>query len=300
MTKQKIPIHDFSKDDATSIRFQLSPLEKKSKYNAMEPHRHNYYEIFIFTKGGGYHEIDFERILIESGSVHFVSPGQVHILSRSPESYGYVLMFSRDFYSLNLKNKDILFELPFLNNASSKPYLNLNTKDFAVFFQLLESIKNEADQDSVANEDVIRSYLNILLLKSRNFYNHLYDDSNLNTSTLHVLFYKFRTLVEQNYRTLHLVKEYAELLSTTPEHLNEIIKKISGKTASDVISDRIILEAKRLLLFSEFSNKEIAFFLSYEDPSYFSRFFKNKTGLSPGEFKESIQNSASIPSKSAK
>ncbi|MBL4658385.1 MAG: helix-turn-helix domain-containing protein [Flavobacteriales bacterium] len=86
-----------------------------------------------------------------------------------------------------------------------------------------------------------------------------------------------------------MVKEYADLLSTTSEHLNGETKKVRGKTASDLISDRIILEAKRLLMYSEFSNKEIAYFLNYEDPSYFSRFFKNKIGISPSEFRDNLQ-----------
>jgi len=285
---EQIPLHDFTKDDASSTPFDLLPLEERESYDTSVPHRHNYYEIFLFIKGGGTHEIDFEVFPIKSKSVHFVSPGQVHKVKRELDSYGYVLFFSRDFYYLNLPNKNILYELPFLNNNTSEPILNLNKDDFQIFSELFEKIEKEYGGDNELKESVIRSYLNIILLKSKSFFDQLKDDdSKDNTSSK--LVYDFKILVEKNYRKLHLVKEYADLLSTTSEHLNEETKKVTGKIASDLISDRILLETKRLLMYSEFSNKEIAYFLNYEDPSYFSRFFKNKIGISPSEFRDNLQ-----------
>jgi len=287
--KEQIPIHDFTSDDESSIAFELELLEHRESYDTSVPHRHNYYEIFLFIKGGGTHEIDFEVFPIESESVHFVSPGQVHRVNRELNSFGYVLFFSRDFYYLNLPNKNILYELPFLNNNTSEPILNLNANGFQIFSELFEKIENEYGSDNDLKESVIRSYLNIILLKSKSFFDQLKGDPDSQDNPSSKLVYDFKILAEKNYRKLHLVKEYAVLLSTTPEQLNEETKKITGKTASDVISDRIILESKRLLMYSEFSNKEIAYFLNYEDPSYFSRFFKNKIGTSPTEFRENLR-----------
>ncbi|HHZ65476.1 MAG TPA: helix-turn-helix domain-containing protein [Flavobacteriales bacterium] len=287
--QEQIPIHDFTSDDESSVDFELELLEHRESYDTSIPHRHNYYEIFLFIEGGGTHEIDFEVFPIESNSVHFVSPGQVHKVKRELDSFGYVLFFSRDFYYLNLPNKNILYELPFLNNNTTKPILNLSDSDFQIFKSLVESIKNEYRSDHELKEPVIRSYLNIILLKSKGFFDQLKSDTSPEDNLSSDLIYNFKMLVEKNYRKLHLVKEYADLLSTTPEQLNEKARKIRGKTASDLVSDRIILEAKRLLMYSEFSNKEIAYFLNYEDPSYFSRFFKNKIGVSPSEFRENIQ-----------
>ncbi len=286
---EQIPIHDFTNDDDSSIAFELVSLELRESYDTSVPHRHNYYEIFLFIKGGGTHEIDFETFPIESNSVHFVSPGQVHKVKRELDSFGYVLFFSRDFYYLNLPNKNILYELPFLNNNTTKPILNLSKEEFLIFKNLVESIKNEHQSDNELKEPVIRSYLNIILLKSKGFFDQLKGDSSSGGNVSSELVYNFKILIEKNYRKLHLVKEYADLLSTTPEHLNEETRKIRGITASDLISDRIILESKRLLMYSEFSNKEIAYFLNYEDPSYFSRFFKNKIGVSPSDFRDNLQ-----------
>ena len=286
---EQIPLHDFTKDDASSTPFDLLPLGERENYDTSVPHRHNYYEIFLFIKGGGTHEIDFEVFPIESRSVHFVSPGQVHKVARELDSYGYVLFFSRDFYYLNLPNKNILYELPFLNNNTTKPILNFNKDDFQIFSELFEKIEQEYGSANELKESVIRSYLNILLLKSKSFFDELKGDDDLTDTSSSKLVYDFKILVEKNYRKLHLVKEYADLLSTTSEHLNDETKKITGKTASDLISDRIVLEIKRLLMYSEYSNKEIAYFLNYEDPSYFSRFCKNKLGISPTEFRENLR-----------
>ena len=288
MSKQ-IPIHDFTKDDVSSIDFDLALLERREDYDTSVPHRHNYYEIFLFIDGGGTHEIDFEVFPIKSNSVHFVSPGQVHKVNRELDSYGYVLFFSRDFYYLNLPNKNILYELPFLNNNTPNPILNLAKADFKVFSELFEKIEEEYGGANELKGSIIRSYLNILLLKSKTFFDQSIGDTDSQNNPTSKLVYDFKILVEKNFRKLHLVKEYADLLSTTPEHLNGETKKIRGKTASDLISDRILLETKRLLMYSEFSNKEIAYFLNYDDPSYFSRFFKNKLGISPTKFRENLQ-----------
>ncbi len=285
---EKIPVHDFISDDATSIPFTIIPLEVKSVYDSAIPHRHNYYEIFIFYKGGGTHEIDFEEIEVKTGSVHFVSPGQVHVLLRAPGSYGYVVLFSRDFFSLPLQDKDFLFELPFLNNNTAHPFINFHGSEFSEIKVLAENILKENNLHFPDSHHIIRAYLNILLLKCKAGYNHINkkeiipENLNLHNDVIQ----KFRIMVEKNFRKYHLVKEYASMIAITPENLNEISKRQTGKTASEFISDRLLLEAKRLLLYSDFKAKEIAYFLNFQDPSNFNKFFKNNTGYTPAGFRE--------------
>ena len=87
---------------------------------------------------------------------------------------------------------------------------------------------------------------------------------------------------------LHQVQDYAGLMAITEKYLNELCKKTAGKTASELIHERIILEAKRLLLHSDLNNKEVAYFLSFDDPSHFSKFFKRKTGRTPSQFRKEL------------
>ena len=288
----KIPIHDFTKDDLTSIPFDILPLDKKEEYDTSVPHRHNYYEIFLFINGGGTHQIDFEVIPIESKSIHFVSPGQIHQVKRELNSYGYCLFFSRDFYHLNFNDQDndVLFDMPFLNNNAAKPVINLTSDDFGFFNDLLLKIHYEYEEDCNLKESILRSYLNILFLKSKSTHDKYNLDTNLiKRNGVVPLAHRFKILIEKRFKDLHLVREYADLLSTTSHCLNEETKKFTGKNASDLISDRMVLEIKRLLLYSDHSNKEIAFFMNYDDPAYFSRFCKKKLGCSPSEFRDKHQ-----------
>ena len=135
---KEIPRHSFLVDDPSSIPFKFIRLAKAGSYDTSVPHRHNYYEVFIFEKGGGFHNIDFETFEINDLSIHFVSPGQVHNVVREADSKGYVMLFSRDFYSSNHQR---LRQFPFLNNNSIDSTLNLNQSEFDTLFQLVEAIK---------------------------------------------------------------------------------------------------------------------------------------------------------------
>ena len=95
--------------------------------------------------------------------------------------------------------------------------------------------------------------------------------------------------VEEKFLTLHKVNDYADLLAVTPNHLNDTTKKVTGKTALELIQDRLLLEAKRLLLHTEQTAKEISYQLGYNDPSYFTRFFKAQTERTPDDFRRQIR-----------
>lgn len=280
----KIPVHHFSKDDETSIPFSFRSLKGPAGYNVSVPHRHNFYEILIFIKGSGSHEIDFLNIPIEPYSIHFISPGQVHHLRQSETTEGFLLIFSREFFSHNSLDKDLLFEMPFLNNNTSHPVIKLTTKEYSEIAALIENIQVEYNQESLSKQQILASYVNILLLKGKNIFNRINKDLSPHKGMTQLVC-RFKILIEKNYPRLHSVSEYSELLRITPEYLNEATKKVTGTNPGGLITSRIILEAKRLLLYSELTSKEIAFSLNYNDPSYFSRFFKKETGSTPNEFR---------------
>lgn len=272
--------------------FQIYEVEGKTISNTTYPHktswphRHNYYEICFFINGSGKHEIDFNTHSIHSQSVHFISPGQVHLIARDKGYHGYLIVFTREFYSLDTFHQDLLYYLPFFNNATMSPILNLNAEEFKEMMVLVHQIKMEYLRESPMTKDILRSFLQILLLKCRDYYLHYFAEREKMYDPHFVQVQQFNTLVEQQFRTAHLVREYADQLSISPSSLNKYVKQISGHTAGEIIMDRLILEAKRLLLYTPLSNKEIAYELNYEDPSYFSRIFRKKTGYSPSAFKK--------------
>jgi AraC-like DNA-binding protein len=143
----------------------------------------------------------------------------------------------------------------------------------------------DSDADS---EEIIVSYLKIFFLKLRQNFSKLVTTKNEATGVMKKTVYRFNQLVDEYYDQLHQVKEYAELTGDSPVQLNRAIKEVTGKTASEIIIERLILEAKRLLLFSDLSNKEVAYKLGYEDPSYFARIFRKRTGLAPTDFRNKM------------
>lgn len=281
---EQIPVYDFSRDDNTSIPFKLLRLEHKTGYDISEPHRHNYYEVFYFEEGSGQHMVDFEWLPIQPHSLHVVSPGQVHCVQRSADSSGYVVLFSRDFLLSNVANTEELIGIPLLMQPKACSAV-LPEQQAIVVQMVLANMKQEWETGGRFSEDILRSYLHILLLK---YASVAEQEGQQRDSVATQLVYRFKVAVERHFRRLHQVCDYAEQLAITPSHLNEATKKATGSNASDIIHERIVLEAKRLLLHSGLTTKEIASFLHFQDPSYFSRFFRKYTGHSPSEFKTSV------------
>jgi AraC-like DNA-binding protein len=196
-----------------------------------------------------------------------------------------VIYFSRDFYYLNMADKDLLFEMPFLNNNTSRPCVELSDGDFGFFKQVFDAVSREFNGGAEHKEEVIRSYLNIILIECRRRFDSTRDEAMFRDKSSLRLFRDFKVLLEKHFVEYHQVQDYAGMLAITDKYLNELSKKTVGMTASELIHDRIVLEARRLLLHSELSNKEVAFHLKFEDPSHFSKFFKKKTGYTPTDFR---------------
>jgi AraC family transcriptional regulator, transcriptional activator of pobA len=252
-----------------------------------KPHRHKYYEIFFFHHGSGKHEIDFQTYPIVPNSIHFLSPGQVHLISRAENYYAFEIIFSRDFYLLDLQDKEVLLDLPYFNNCTT-PVLNLTKKEFNDLMIPIKEISLEHRIGRVISNDIIRSYLHVFLLKCKHYFILQHCEQYVDKDSDYYLLTRFKALIELNFLTMHSVTEYADMMSMTSGVLNSRIKKAGGQNASELITDRILLEAKRLLLFSNLNSKEIAFRLNYEDPSYFSRVFKKRTGVNPSKFREQM------------
>jgi AraC-like DNA-binding protein len=277
---KNIPIHDFSIDDESSISFEIIKLSKAGSYDTSIPHRHNYYEVFIFEVGGGNHTIDFNAFSIETNSVHFVSPGQVHNVVRNQESKGFVMLFSRSFYTKNHKS---LNQFPFLNNNSQNPVLNLAPAQFEIPYHQILTIEKEQKLNEKLSEDLIQAHLNSFLIYCKRYYNELYINNSFSEDSL---LFRFKKQIEANYLKLHSVSDYSALLNVSEKQLYAACKNEIGLSPKDLIYERVILEAKRLVLFTEHSFQEIAFFFNYSDASHFAKFFKSKTGHTPGAYRK--------------
>ena len=262
----------------------------KSYDSARLPHRHNYYEIFIFYKGGGKHYIDFNTLDIDDYSMHFISPGQVHLIRRAVGCSGYVITFPEELF-VSDADKTVLLGISLYNNQLKSPIVNCTIQELGIIKQHIQYLVKECQEPGLMSLELIKMHLNIILINSNRWF--LANKENREALTQSIgtnpIVQQFKTLVDNNYLTISEVSEYAGLLSVSSGYLNDAVKKATGFTASWHIHHRILLEAKRLLYHGSHSVKEISFMLNFEDPTYFGRFFKKHTGQTPGDFRVSIR-----------
>jgi len=286
--KNTIPVYDicklsdFQQDDMLISRFGIY-LEKHKDLHF--PHKHTFYHLVLFTKGGGTHAIDFRTFPVLPYQIYFMVPGQVHSWSFEGEVDGYVIHFSEDFFRSFLLANDYLAQFPFFSGDIEDQVINIRKELQSKVGSLFEDIIAESEKPGRMGIDLIRSLLLqvfILLMRTG------YDQTEKQNSTYnHTLLKNFRQLVEKNFGTLRLPKEYAELLYITPNHLNAICNDMLGVSAGEVIRNRVLLEAKRLLINLDLNISEIGYRLNFNDNSYFTKFFKKYTGQLPEEFRKS-------------
>ena len=277
-----IPEFKLPREHLSDLPFKLESIESNVGYNPRAPHRHNYYEIFFFEKGGGIHMIDFNEIDITKGQVHVLSPGQIHYMHRIPETRGYVLKFTSEFFLSNQSDKDMLQRIPFLNSKVANALILPEESEFESLLQLVGFIQQEDDNKSAGFENMIRNYLNLILLKCHRLYN--YSERDLPSSEKQLCDH-FNTLLQEHYLKETRVGFYSDKLKVSDTKLNAAVKSIYGKSPSELIAARLLLEAKRWLLHSDKSIKEVAYSLNFQDNAYFTRWFKKLELCSPGEFR---------------
>jgi AraC family transcriptional activator of pobA len=291
-----IPLYDLPEEQVASLGFKLYHLKSKHVYaeklssiplETNIPHRHNFYEICFFDKGGGVHDIDFNASEIKQMSLHFLSPGQIHLLSGTQENQGHVIAFTAEFLAdSSLFAGNCLHDLPFFNPVKANHTLELNKEEYTYLLILLHHIASDYQKMGAKAREIIQGYLKILLLKCKYLFYQKQKSIIPVEDNAVKLISRFKHLVEQHYKKLHQVQQYSDLLCISPSHLNKCCKQVTGITASELIMQRILVEAKRLLIFTEISSKEIAYFLHFDDPAYFSRIFRKKAGYSPTVFKK--------------
>lgn len=280
-----IPTFDFYKTIESDISFEYQRLETSYRdYDSSHPHRHNCYEIVFFERSGGEHHIDFKRYDITENTIHIVCPEQVHLLKRNKDVTGYVLSFSAELFLSIVQNSQFLDAFPFLVPLNSAPIVKLELDQIPQLMSLIKQLEQEYFSSQKDKKDMLA----ILCLQLLQFLKRQFPQTE-NTANEQYLPSRFKKMVEREYLKINTVSEYADLLAVSAGHLNDIVKKATGKSAKMIISEHITLEAKRLLYHSQLSIKEIASNLNFEESSYFIRFFRKQTGLTPIAFRNNIR-----------
>lgn len=265
--------------------FEIMRFEEMEEPDVADIHKHSFYEILWTEKGISKQTIDYKEYEVFPNSLFFISPNQVHQFEEWKTLTGGTILFTEDFYLLNHDSKNKLFELTFLDNIYANPCINLTKKDFAEIKQTIDLISAEQKRKD-KSLTITQSLLHILLAQVQRFVD---TETENPVSKKYLIVYKqFKNLLDKHFTENQTTNFYAQLLFITPHHLNFICKTITAKTAGEVIRARSILEAKRLLTFSDLSVSEIARQLNYFDSSYFAKLFKAETNLSPVTFKKDM------------
>ena len=236
-------------------------------------HLHGFYEIIWFQKGSGTHYVDFNQYAIAPGTIFFISPGQIHSFDTKHDQEGYVLKICAELF----------------DDFVSLSCVTVQDKDSAALEMLIGAMQEELKkEDSLGHREALHALVKLFVIMVRRSYAGINPSAPNPHKVSYKAFLNFRKLIEENYCRLHTVKDYASLLNVSSKTLTLYVNECSKYSPLELINNRIILEAKRLLRYSVLSVKEIAFRLGFEDPSYFAKFFKRLVKQSPADYRESF------------
>lgn len=300
MAKEKIPVYDIANlaartpDPADRPAFlpglstefmieSFGPYLGRQSPHLHHPHRHSFYHLVCFTGGKGSHNIDFTQFPVRCGQIYFMIPGQVHSWNFSGQPSGYVINFSESFLKGFLLNPTYLEKFSFFSGNAADSVVQMarpvQERVLALSEEMLGHYQDKADSDLLRAELV-----QLFLLVQSGVVARKKSEAPVVTQKQQVLG-SFRKLLEQHYKSKRLPSEYAAMLYMTPNHLNTLSRDFLGRSAGEVIRDRVLLEAKRLLTNAGMTGSEIAYELNFQDNSYFNRFFKKYEGVTPEEFR---------------
>jgi len=284
---EQLPVYsldNFSSPERKSQQFQVEVFDAKRHFSVKYPHRHDFFEILYLQKGSGYHVIDANKYEIKPPCVFFMSPGQAHKLELSNDIEGYIFIFTSDFYLLNRSNQNSLIEFPFFYtiHQDNPPLLLENESDIRFLEILFRQSIAETNRSDFAIE-LLRSILDLILTTCAARYP--INENLVNKGKGQILVKRFFHLVEENHQKNLSLSDYAGMIGVTANHLTQTVKLLTGKTSSQIIKTKQLLEIKRLLVHTNLSVSEIANQLNFEDQSYFTKFFKRETGITPIQYR---------------
>lgn len=265
--------------------FSVSEIDFDTSCIANKAIQIDTYTIFWIKEGKGNYNIDFKNYSFQDNVLLFLSPGEIFSMTSEDIKKAYKLTFIRDFYCIETHDKAIACNGVLFNNIYETPFIKPCEKDSLKLSFIIESIIDELSQDSTAQYDMLQSYLKQFIIQAvriKKEYHIIKEDSESR------LFKDFSLLVEQNFKTLHSVTDYANRLGVSPKSLTKHFQKLGTTPPSTFLKNRIVLEAKRELFYTNKTVKEIGFELGFNDPAYFSRFFTKATQKSPLQFKKEL------------
>lgn len=280
---QQLPIYSLDPDGSGNRNFRVYHFEGilPLQSDLLLPHRKDHH-LFVFMRRGGTRQwIDMVPYDLKDNTAYLLGPGQIIVKEGTDELWATGIAFTREF--LSMQENASLSQLPIIQNSQHPHELPLSEADVVFVEDVLTKIIAEYQIYSEWQQRMLTAYLTLLFTYLSRIY--LAQLKNTVSSPDKQLIKTFQSKINEHFRELHEVSDYASLLNISSGHLSEMVRTQSGKPAIKHIHERLILEAKRLLFHSNNSLKEIAFGLGFSDASYFNRFFKRETASTPNEYR---------------
>lgn len=234
--------------------------------------------------------VDFNDYEVTVPSLFFINTNQYLHIHAAGQEKGALIYYNRDFYCIQIHDDEVACDGLLFNNIFEIPKVDLLPEESKTVRQLLMQITDELTAQDNSSEEMIRIHLKQIIIRATRAWKKQYlENESLQLAVTEQEFFRnFSRLVDIHYREKHSVADYASLLNIAPKTLTQKFHKLHLENPNEIIKNRIVLEAKRLLLYTDSSIKEIAFKLGYEDPAYFNRMFTQKAGETPATFRKGL------------
>jgi AraC family transcriptional regulator, transcriptional activator of pobA len=271
-----------------NLAFRLFSFDNNSLFSEIQ--RLNYYSLIWFKKGSGKAQADFSEYDFSENTLFSFAPYQPFMFRPESKTEGIAINFHPDFFCIHKHQKEVACNGILFNNIYNEPFVSMDENSKSTFEMLIEQIKTEMQNPVLAQYELLVSYLKIFLITASRLKNQAQEKVSDMARDIKEPFIlqNLKNYIELHFKTKHTASDYAELLYISPKSLAKITKTHFNKTLTDLISERIVIEAKRELYLTSKSVKEIAYELGYEDEHYFSRFFKNNASVSPQLYRDTV------------
>ena len=247
--------------------------------------QHKWFTILICSNATGELAIDDYKMTFKKPQAIFLTPGQHIHISDNHVMEGYAVSFNKEFYCIEFHDSEVSCQgLLFVNNFSFV-HFDLDEQQLTIYNNTAKEMIAEMENQASLQDEMLKNLLKNLLIRSNRLFRAKMsigevDDTNIDFVR------KFSDLVEKHFKEIKQVEKYADMMSIASASLTKKLQKYGIDSPSRIIKTRVVTEAKRLLLYTEKSIKEIASIIGYDDQFYFSRIFTKETGLSPSEYKK--------------
>jgi len=283
----ELPVFTLINPQNGNLAFKLMAFNDGSNFDHVQ--RHNYYSLIWVKHGSGKVRADFKEYDLSTSSLFAFSPYQPFVFLAEHIS-GVALFFHPDFFCIHKHQAEIACNGVLFNNIYEPPFIGVSDDSSATLDDVLTQIRNEIQKTTLAQHEILVSYLKIFLIHCSRLKREQAPLARTDLAAVREPFIlqNLKDAIEKNFKTKHSASEYANELNISIKALAKATKTYFNKTITELISERIIIEAKRELYLTNKTVKEIAYGLGYDDEYYFSRFFKVNTDISPHLYRETV------------